>query len=227
MTAVTTPTLLNPDIVLPILRLGEPLSMPLADTLPPILRLLSKLLETQYQVEVRTMSISEKNKGGEYHSAGFSFDTALIDRTAQTSSISAQIVDAITRAHFTLHGLSPTAFEPVYTMCAQAFSQIVPHDPHVSVDPHNLTQQAVELRGQSLLVTYTPLTAQLTISIFQLNDWHKTLYHAYVAKWFEHSANPNPVHESVAAHERQNLLSRYELFLCTVLTQYFNLTPVQ
>ena len=121
-------------------------------------------------------------------------------------------------------------------MCPQAFAKIAPAATEPQPDVYDQPPQTVELNGQAFNVTYAPLTAQpltaqpltaLALNDWHLalNDWHLALYQAYVTKWYEYSANPTPVHTAVATKERQELVHRYELFLCTLLTQYFTLTP--
>lgn len=224
--ATAAPPLLTAELLQPLLGLGGPLSMPIADSMPLVLRLLSKLLETRYQVKTRALTLSEKNKGGDYHSAGFGIDTDLIE----TDTPAAPLYQALLQHPFSLHGLSVGSLETAYAICPQAFARIAPPDEHILAgNPLADNQQAIDLKGTPLIVTYEPLKATLLHATpeFTLNDWHKTLYHSYVTKWYEHSANPTPVHATHLATERHDLTSRYELFLCTVLTQYFQITVYQ
>lgn len=214
--------LLTSALVDPLTRLDGPPLLPFTDELPPILRLLSKRLELCYRVKTTAMAVTEKNKGGDYHSSGFNIHTTL--EVLPLNPHLELIDDALAQHAWQLHGLSAGVLEAAYQMCPQAFAKIVPASIEPQPDVYGQPPQTVELNGQVFNVTYAPLTAQPRNAL-ALNDWHLALYQAYVTKWYEHSANPIPVHTAVATKERQELVHRYELFLCTLLTQYFILTP--
>jgi len=206
--------------------------MDFVGTLPVLLQLVNKIIEMQYDVRPDNITLTEKNKGGEYSSSAFTITTIMEILTDAEYAIDGYL----TESSFTFKGAPfwfikemfsyATAATPIDVENAtnKPFMEMVEKD-HWLVDVIRDPDA-----GTDFLTEYRPfaLTPKGESKGLNLDSVDKVRYQAFMTKYMELDCNQNIFQSAeVTQRERTFLIQRYAWFLLALLEKTFKIEFIE